>query len=294
MSMRAPSKIETSLEIVRTLAELRSLRDLWRRDGERVALVPTMGALHEGHMSLVDLARQHADRVIVSIFVNPAQFAPTEDFSKYPRTFDTDTEKVASAGADAIFAPVPDTIYPEGFSTQIMVSGPAKAGLEDRFRPEHFNGVATVVAKLHIMASPDIAVYGEKDFQQLAVIRQMNRDLNLPVDIMGAPIIRANDGLALSSRNIYLKPEERANAPALYHTLCRCRDQLLSGSPTGTALKQGLEQLAAATFKPDYLELRVADTLEQYQEKSGRPARLLAAAYLGTTRLIDNIDVPAV
>lgn len=279
--------------IVRTIADLRATVAQWRKTGERIALVPTMGALHDGHISLTRTARQHGDRVIVSIFVNPTQFAPHEDFAKYPRTFEADASKLAEAGVDAIFSPEVETIYPKGFATSLHMEGPAKAGLEDRFRPDHFDGVATVVSKLHIAVAPDVAVYGEKDFQQLAVIRQMNRDLALPVEVIGSPTVRADDGLALSSRNAYLSAAERATAPLLHATLQDCATQIRAGADVAETLATGLNRLGAAGFKPDYLEFRDAQTLGKPALAEGRDGRLLVAAKLGQTRLIDNIAVPA-
>ncbi|MGE3245909.1 MAG: pantoate--beta-alanine ligase [Beijerinckiaceae bacterium] len=279
--------------VLRSAGETRAQIAAWRRGGDRIALVPTMGALHDGHLSLVRLAQEKADRTIVSIFVNPTQFAPSEDFEKYPRTFEADAARLASVGADAIFAPQAAAIYPEGFSTAVTVKGPATAGLEDRFRPDHFGGVATVVAKLHNIVAPDIAIYGEKDFQQLAVIRQMNRDLDLPVEVLGGATIRAGDGLALSSRNAYLSESERSIAPLLYRTLCACRDAIANGEAPEPALERGRQALAAAGFKTDYLELRDAQTLAAPALADRREGRLLVAARLGATRLIDNIAVPA-
>lgn len=293
MNMPILNATSSSPAIVRTVEDLRAQTAVWRKAGARIALVPTMGALHEGHVSLIHQARTIADRVVVSIFVNPTQFAPTEDFAKYPRTFGADAEKIARAGGDAIFAPEAIEVYPQGFSTQVRVTGPAKAGLEDTFRPDHFDGVATVVSKLHIMVAPDVAIYGEKDFQQLAVIRQMNRDLNLPVEVVGAPTIRAEDGLALSSRNAYLSPAERAEAPELHRALCACRERILRGEDTGTAVADALAHLRGCGFNPDYLALRDAETLGAFDLASGRPGRLLVAARLGTTRLIDNIAFAA-
>ncbi len=287
------SSAKDAPEIVRDLISLRALTGKWRARGERIALVPTMGALHEGHVALTSLARQHAARVMVSIFVNPTQFAPNEDFSKYPRTFEADRDKLARAGVDAIFAPEVAAIYPDGFATSVHVAGPAKAGLEDRFRPDHFDGVATVVTKLHNMTAPDVAVYGEKDFQQLAVIRQITRDLDLPLNIIGAPTVRSPDGLALSSRNAYLSTQERAIAPLLQKTLVDCRDAVSTGGNPAESIAKGLQLLEKAGFRPDYLELRDALTLGAPALADGRDARLLVAARLGTTRLIDNIAVAA-
>jgi len=273
-----------------TVAGLRAIVAQWRSRNERIALVPTMGALHTGHLSLIARARLLANRVIASIFVNPTQFAPGEDFERYPRSLDADIANLAEAGADAVFTPDIAAMYPDGFATRVCMEGPARAGLEDRFRPDHFDGVATIVAKLHIIAQPDIAIYGEKDFQQLAVIRQMNRDLDLPVEIVGAPTVREDDGLAMSSRNLYLSGQQRAAAPVLYATLCDCRDRILAGEAAAAVLAQGRERLAAAGFAIDYLELREASTLAP-AAVDGRPLRLLTAARIGATRLIDNIPV---
>ncbi|MFN3889021.1 MAG: pantoate--beta-alanine ligase [Beijerinckiaceae bacterium] len=275
--------------IARTVAELRQAVAGWRRTGERVAMVPTMGALHAGHISLVELARTKAQRVVASIFVNPTQFAPNEDFSRYPRTFEADVEKLARAKCDLVFAPAPQDMYPPGFATAVSLEGPAKAGLEDAFRPTHFQGVATVVAKLLIQCAPDAAVFGEKDFQQLAVIRQMARDLDLPVEIAGAPTMREPDGLAMSSRNVYLKPEERAAAPALYRTLQACAGRVARGEASAPILADGRRQIEDAGFGLDYLELRDAASLARVDESAKGPLRLLVAARIGTTRLIDNI-----
>lgn len=278
--------------IVRTVKDLRAALAAWRLAGERIALVPTMGALHAGHVSLAELARRHGDRVVVSIFVNPTQFAPNEDFSKYPRTFDADVEKLAAAGVDLVFAPTPDAMYPDGFATTVSVAGPALANLEDRFRPTHFAGVATIVAKLLVQAAPDVAIFGEKDFQQLAVIRRMVRDLDLPVEIVGAPTMRAPDGLALSSRNVYLDPDQRATAPLLHRTLQACAARIAAGESADAVLADGARTIQDAGFALDYLELRASDTLAVPEIPGSGPMRLLVAARLGATRLIDNIDAP--
>ena len=275
--------------IVRTVAELRQAVAAFRRAGERVALVPTMGALHAGHVSLVELARTKAQRVVASIFVNPTQFAPNEDFSKYPRTFDADVAKLAAAQCDLVFAPAPDAMYGQGFATTISLEGPATAGLEDAVRPTHFQGVATVVAKLLIQCAPDVAVFGEKDFQQLAVIRRMVRDLDLPVDIVGAPTMREADGLAMSSRNVYLSPADRAAAPALFRTLRACAGRIAAGEPFAVVLADGRAQIEKAGLKLDYLELRDAASLAPVDEAATGPLRLLVAARIGSTRLIDNM-----
>ncbi|MEM8796092.1 MAG: pantoate--beta-alanine ligase [Pseudomonadota bacterium] len=262
-----------------------------RRQGETIALVPTMGALHAGHLALVEEAHKTASKVIVSIFVNPSQFGPGEDFTRYPRTFDTDLAALSPLGVEAVYAPGIDDMYPEGFATEITLKGPA-LGLETDFRPHFFTGVATVVAKLLLAVLPDKAIFGEKDYQQLLVIRQMVRDLNIPVEIVGAPTIREDDGLALSSRNQYLSSEERAQATTLIESLKACARDIRSGIPISTALDSARSQLEARGFTVDYVALRNAETLEEVASDSdhaGKPLRLLAAAKLGGTRLIDNI-----
>lgn len=275
--------------IARDVAILRSTVTAWRAAGARIALVPTMGALHEGHLSLVATAKARADRVILSIFVNPAQFAPSEDFGAYPRSFAQDVAAFTAAGGDLVFAPEIAEVYPAGFATKVSLAGPATAGLEDKFRPDHFAGVATVVAKLLIMAKPDFAVFGEKDYQQLAVIRQMARDLNLEPEIVGAPTVRAEDGLALSSRNVYLTPQERGTAPLLHAALEQCRQAIASGVAVDAAVAKAQATLAAAGFAVDYVAARHAETLAPLVSAADGPIRLLVAARLGTTRLIDNI-----
>lgn len=272
------------LNTVRTVRELRAAVAVWRRAGARVALVPTMGALHDGHLTLVKTAIKAADRVIVSIFVNPAQFAPTEDLSRYPRDEAGDVAKLEGAGAHLVWAPGVEDMYPPGFATRIDVAG-AALPLEGEFRPTHFSGVATVVCKLFSAVSPDCAFFGEKDFQQLAVIRQMVRDLNLAVDVQGVATVREGDGLALSSRNAYLSAEERAIAPALYRAI----SEVARGALEPELAKRDL--LAAGFARIDYLEVRDAETLEAYEPGSGRPGRVLVAAWLGRTRLIDNVGV---
>jgi pantoate--beta-alanine ligase len=251
-----------------------------------------MGALHEGHISLVRLARRRASRVTVSIFVNPAQFAPTEDFSTYPRTFDTDVALLAREKADLVWAPQSVTVmYPEGFATRIVPEGPATAGLEDRFRPDFFKGVATVVAKLFTQVMPDIAVFGEKDYQQLKVVTRMARDLDLPLKVIGAPTVREKDGLAMSSRNVYLSAEERAVAPTLHQVLKLCAERMAKGRPAAATLPEGREAIERAGFVLDYLEARHAETLAAITSIKDGPVRLLVAARLGKTRLIDNVGV---
>jgi pantoate--beta-alanine ligase len=272
------------------VASLRRALAGWRRAGERVALVPTMGALHEGHLALVRLARTEAEKVVVSIFVNPTQFAPNEDFSAYPRTLDEDLTKLAGL-ADLVFTPAADEMYPPGSATTVSVAGPATVGLEDRFRPTHFAGVATVVAKLLVQALPDVAIFGEKDFQQLKVIARMARDLHLPVSIRGGVTEREPDGLALSSRNRYLSPAERARAPRLHRALQQGAAAIRAGAAPNTAAAEAAAALAAAGFAVDYVAARDAGTLEPVASPAAGPVRLLAAARLGRTRLIDNIAV---
>lgn len=262
----------------------------WRSDRARVALVPTMGALHEGHLALVRLARAEAERVVVSIFVNPTQFAPNEDFSAYPRTLNDDLAKLAGL-ADLVFTPAVDEMYPPGSATTVSLAGPAAVGLEDRFRPTHFQGVATVVAKLLIQAMPDVAIFGEKDFQQLKVIARMARDLHLPVRILGGATMREPDGLALSSRNRYLSAEERATAPRLHRALQDGAAAIRAGADPAAAATAAEAALAASGFAVDYVAARHAETLEPIASPKTGPIRLLAAARIGRTRLIDNIAV---
>jgi len=271
---------------------LRERIKAFRSQGEGVALVPTMGALHDGHLSLVTEARRHAARVVVTIFVNPAQFGPSEDFAKYPRTLAADLEKLASVEADLCFAPTLEAVYPPGFSTRVEVDGPARAELEDRFRPTHFCGVATVVAKLLNQAQADVAVFGEKDYQQLLVIERLARDLDIATDIRGAPTLREADGLAMSSRNVYLSKAERATAPALHRALDEVARRIGAGEAIEATLARASAELAEAGFAVDYLEARHAKTLSRIVSRRDGPIRLLAAARLGATRLIDNLAVP--
>ena len=275
--------------VFRDIDSLRRAVAQWRASGERIALIPTMGALHAGHISLVQAARQQARRTIVSIFVNPTQFAPNEDFSAYPRTFDADLAKLAAAGADGCFAPQAGAIYPEGFSTKVIPGGPALAGLEDRFRPDHFPGVALVVAKLLNQAQADCAFFGEKDFQQLAVIRRMAADLDIPTRILGVETLREADGLAMSSRNIYLSAEERARAPLLAKVLRETAAAIRSGGALAEAVAQAAARVSAAGFALDYFEARHAESLAPIASPDEGPVRLLVAARLGKTRLIDNM-----
>ncbi|AWN53860.1 pantoate--beta-alanine ligase [Methylobacterium sp. 17Sr1-1] len=275
------------------LTDVTALREqlrAWRAAGEGVALVPTMGALHEGHLSLVRQAQAGSRRVVVSIFVNPTQFGPNEDFSRYPRVLEADLALLAEAGADAAFLPEVATMYPPGFSTTVTVAGLTEV-LCGPVRPGHFAGVATVVTKLLLQALPDRAIFGEKDFQQLQVIRRAVRDLDIPVAIEGAPTLREPDGLALSSRNRYLSAEERRAAPAMHAVLQRVAARVRGGADTAPALAEGRAALEAAGFAPvQYLSVNDAESLAPLERVAG-PARVLAAACLGRTRLIDNVAV---
>jgi pantoate--beta-alanine ligase len=275
--------------VIRTVAALRRKREQWKRD--TVALIPTMGALHSGHLALVKLAKKKAKRVVISIFVNPTQFAPHEDFGSYPRTWDTDLKALSAMKVDLVWAPTTEAMYPEGFSTRIAPGGPALAGLEDQFRPHFFGGVTTVVSKLFLQVAPDFAIFGEKDFQQLKVVTTMARDLDIPVKVIGLPTIREKDGLALSSRNAYLSAEERQIAPTLNRSLKDCAKHIKEGRTIVDALAVGRAQIERAGFLLDYLEARNANTLAPVQSLKDGPLRLLVAAKLGTTRLIDNIAV---
>jgi pantoate--beta-alanine ligase len=279
---------DTSLIRFEAVAPLRAQVAAWRAAGERVVLVPTMGALHAGHLALVARARELGRRTVASIFVNPTQFGPTEDFSRYPRDTETDLALLAEAGADAAYLPDVATMYPPGFSTRVEVDEVSQ-GLCGAFRPGHFSGVATVVTKLLNQVQPDIALFGEKDYQQLLVIRRAVRDLDLPVEIQGVPTLREADGLALSSRNRYLSPEERRAAPRLHAVLASIARGLAAGAEAGLLLAEGRAELEAAGFgSVQYLEVRDAETLAPV-ERADRPVRILAAAYLGRTRLIDNL-----
>lgn len=283
---------ESPLPIVRTVADLRARVAGWRAAGERVGLVPTMGALHEGHLSLVRLARQRADRAVASIFVNPTQFGPNEDFDAYPRGETRDAALLADAGCDLLFAPTVAEMYPAGFATTVSVTGVSEP-LDGAARPGHFNGVATVVTKLLLQCGPDVAVFGEKDYQQLQVIRRLVRDLDIPVEIVGGATARAEDGLALSSRNAYLSPEERVVAGRLNGVLREAVNRLKAGEAVAAVEADALSALAAAGFKAvDYVEVRDADDLARLGPGPAQsPARILAAARLGRTRLIDNMAV---
>lgn len=277
--------------VVRTVLALRRTLDGLRARKAGVALVPTMGALHDGHLSLVRLARKRAEKVVVSIFVNPTQFAPTEDFGSYPRTWKADVEKLAAERVELIWHPDVKTMYPEGFATRISPGGPAVAGLEDRFRPHFFGGVATVVGKLFTQVRPDVAIFGEKDFQQLRVVTQMARDLDLGVKVIGSRTVRERDGLAMSSRNVYLSAEERHTAPTLYKAMKQGAASIRAGADIAAALAIAEETIRNAGFALDYLEARHAETLAPIGSRREGPVRMLVAARLGTTRLIDNIAV---
>jgi pantoate--beta-alanine ligase len=287
---QGPEKAAATAAIHPTVALIRQRSAGWRRDGLTSALVPTMGALHDGHLTLVQAAREAADRVVVSIFVNPTQFAPSEDFAAYPRNMDADLARLAQAGVDAVFAPTTAEMYPEGFSTTVSLGGPA-AGLESDFRPHFFQGVATVVAKLFLATQPDIAVFGEKDYQQLLVVKRMAADLNIPVEVRGHPTRREPDGLAMSSRNAYLSSAERSIAPRLHRALQAAAQAIRVGHDTDSALADARQSLAGAGFAIDYVALRNAETLAEVIDVGNESLRLLAAAKLGRTRLIDNIAV---
>jgi pantoate--beta-alanine ligase len=275
--------------IVRTVPALRRAMEGLRARKATTALVPTMGALHDGHVSLVRLAKRRAKRVIVSIFVNPAQFAPTEDFGSYPRTWKADVTKLAAEDVDLIWNPDVRNMYPDGFATRILPEGPARVGLEDRLRPHFFGGVATVVGKLFAQVRPDFAIFGEKDFQQLRVVTRMAEDLDLGV--IGSKTVRERDGLAMSSRNVYLSEEQRRVAPELYRAMQQSAQCLRAGDDLEAAMAGGAALVAAAGFALDYFEVRHARTLAPITSVRDGPLRILVAARLGTTRLIDNIAV---
>ncbi len=284
MPRRAP-------QVARTLPALRRALDGLRARKATVGIVPTMGALHDGHISLVRLAQRRCDKVVVSIFVNPTQFAPTEDFGAYPRTWKSDLAKLTEAGTDLVWNPDAKVMYPDGFASRIVTEGPATADLEDRFRPHFFGGVATVVGKLFAQVRPDMAFFGEKDFQQLKVVTRMARDLDLGVKVVGATTVRERDGLAMSSRNVYLSPEDRATAPVLYKAMKETAKRLKAGDNVETALAGGAAMITAAGFVLDYFEARHSETLAKITSMKDGPVRLIVAAKLGKTRLIDNIGV---
>ena len=277
--------------IVRTLPALRRALAELRGRKATTALVPTMGALHDGHLALVRTAKLRADKVMVSIFVNPAQFAPHEDFGSYPRTWKADVAKLAAEKVDLIWNPDVATMYPDGFSTRITPDGPATAGLEDRFRPHFFGGVATVVGKLFTQCRPDFALFGQKDFQQLKVVTRMALDLDLAVKVIGMTTVRERDGLAMSSRNVYLTPEQRQTATVLYRTIKDAKKRLRAGDDLAAVMTAGTEAITAAGFNVDYFEARHAETLTPVTSIADGPIRLLVAAKIGNTRLIDNAAV---
>lgn len=277
--------------IVRTVAALRAQISQWRKDGRSIALVPTMGALHEGHLSLIDIGLARADRVVASIFINPKQFAPHEDFASYPRGERADITQLADRGTDMAFIPPVSEIYPENFSTSVAVANLTEQ-LCGASRPHFFGGIATVVTKLLNQVQADFAIFGEKDYQQLLVIRRLARDLDIPTQILGAPIIREADGLAMSSRNQYLTVEQRAVATRFNQILSQTADDIARGGDTAAALLRGQRELASAGFDQiDYLEVRDATTLAAITGTLDRPARIFGAVILGETRLIDNMPV---
>ena len=280
------------MEVVRTVAELRAGVARWRKAGARVGLVPTMGAIHEGHLALLRLARSRADRVVATIFVNPTQFAPGEDLASYPRDEAGDLAKLAAEGTDLVFIPSVAEMYPEGFSTEVRVRGITEC-LCGPFRPGHFEGVALVVTKLLNQAGPDIAVFGEKDWQQLLVIRRLARDLDIPTEIVGAPTVREEDGLAMSSRNRYLGPAERRIAGSLNRVLRAAAARIARGAPVAAVMAEARAALEGAGFDAvDYVECREAETLAPVEVfDPARPARVFAAVRLGRARLIDNLPV---
>lgn len=274
--------------IARTLSSLHRARAELGKRNATLALVPTMGALHDGHVSLVRLAKRRAKKVAVSIFVNPTQFAAHEDLGSYPRTWKEDIARLTAEGVDLVWNPDVTTMYPEGFATRIAPEGPALAGLEDKFRPHFFGGVATVVAKLFTQVCPNMAMFGEKDYQQLKVVTRMARDLDLGVKVIGGAIVRERDGLAMSSRNVYLSPDERRTAPVLFRTLKATSKRMREGDDFKAALSDGADIISKAGFALDYLEARHAETLAPISSFNDGPVRLLVAGKIGTTRLIDN------
>ena len=280
------------LPVVRTVPELRARVRAWRASGERVGLVPTMGALHEGHLSLVRRAKESAGRAIATLFVNPTQFAPGEDFEAYPRDEGRDAELLASVGCDLLYAPTVEVMYPQGFATTVTVPG-VSAELEGAARPTHFAGVATIVSKLLIQAEADVAVFGEKDYQQLLVIRRLARDLDIPTEIVAAPTVREQDGLARSSRNVYLSENERIIAGRLNVILADLASDLADGAPVAAAEAKAVQALQAAGVATiGYVEARSAEDLHRLGPGPvGEPARVLAAVRIGRTRLIDNMAV---
>ena len=276
-------------QIVETVSDLRTVVREWRRQGLSVAMVPTMGALHDGHVSLTRIALERADRCVVSIFVNPTQFAPTEDLDKYPRQLAADLDRLAEAGVQLAFTPMATEMYPEGFDAKVVIGGPS-AGLETDFRPTFFEGVATVVAKLFLQALPDCAIFGEKDYQQLCVVKKLCRDLDIPVEIIGAPTVRDAEGLAMSSRNAYLSPTELTVARQLNKILRSAAQALELGADAQETLREARRRILDAGFgSVDYVEARESDTLAPWRRD--HDGRILVAARLGATRLIDNVEI---
>lgn len=278
------------MQVVRSVAELRAVTGGWRQAGDSVAVVPTMGALHDGHLSLVAQARDACDRVIVTLFVNPTQFDRPEDLAKYPRTEDRDRAVLEPAGVDLLFMPGVDEVYPPGFATTVSVSG-LTSGMCGDFRPGHFDGMATIVAKLFLMTGAHRAFFGEKDWQQLQIVRRLAADLNIPIEVTGCPTVREADGLAMSSRNARLSPPDRAAAPTLYAALTHAAQRLRGGEAPAPVLGAAREEILTGGFaRVEYLDLRHPQTLTPLDRLDG-PARLLAAAWLGPVRLIDNVAV---
>jgi pantoate--beta-alanine ligase len=282
--------MSTRLPVIRFTNQLRQVVQQWRRRGHKVALVPTMGGLHDGHLELVRLAKQQAGKAVVSVFVNPTQFAPHEDYDNYPRNEERDWHKLLTVQADAMYAPDVDEIYPPDFASRVEVAGLTQT-LEGISRPHFFSGVTTVVTKLFMQCLPDIAIFGEKDYQQLLVVKQLVRDLSFPITIVAAPVVREADGLAMSSRNVYLDANERAVAPQLHAVLADMAADLSAGREIEDTLRQGWVRLEQAGFRIDYLELRDSETLMPFETSIDTPARLLAAVFLGRVRLIDNVAV---
>jgi len=278
------------MPIVRSVGDLRAAVRGWRRRGRRIALVPTMGGVHEGHLSLVRLARKNADRVIVSSFVNPTQFGPEEDFDNYPRDEHGDNRLFAKAGTHLVYAPSILEMYPNDFATRVEVAELTQC-LCGVSRPHFFAGVTTIVTKLFLQSLPDVAFFGQKDYQQLLVIRQLVKDLNFPIEIMSGPIVREGDGLAMSSRNAYLSEADRATAPQLYKVISDMAQDLGTGRDVESSLAMGANRLRGAGFRIDYLDVRTDDTLIPLEGQVVDPARIFAAVYLGETRLIDNVPI---
>ena len=277
-------------KIIRNVTSLGRETARWKAEGLSYAIVPTMGALHEGHLDLVREGFKVADRVVVSIFVNPKQFGAKEDLSRYPRDEEGDVEKLGIEGVPLIYAPTPDSIYPLDFSTTIHIEGPAKVGLEDKYRPHFFDGVATVVSKLFIQSGANFAMFGEKDYQQLMVVTRVAKDLDIPIEVVGITTRREEDGLAMSSRNRYLSKIERAQATAIHKNLQQAAEKIRSGINQQTATRAASRSLTTLGFKVDYVTARNAETLA-VPRSADEPLRLIAAAWLGKTRLIDNIAV---